>query len=148
MRNTFITAITLLVAVSLTAGELKIGATAPGFALLNSVDGRYYEFNPSENDLSVVIFTCNECPYAKAFEQRLIDLGKTYSKKGVTFVAVNPNDEARYHEETIGNMKDRAVTKGYPFPYVKDTDSSIARAYGARVTPHIFVVDNKDSVSF
>lgn len=138
----------LLLAVSTTAGELEVGADAPGFSLLDSVDGSYYEFKPTENALSVVVFTCNQCPYAQAFEQRIIDLATSYSKKGVTFVAVNPNDETQYPGEAIAEMRERAVEKGYPFPYLKDTDSSIARAYGARVTPHIFVVDTKGKVRY
>jgi hypothetical protein len=68
--------------------------------------------------------------------------------KGVRFYAVNPNDDARYDVETMENMKARAAEKEYPFPYLKDGDSKTARAYGARVTPHVFVVDGSGTVIY
>src|SRR5207245_5584395 len=70
-----------------------------------------------------------------------IEIAKAYEKKGVKFYAIDPNDDARFAEETVANMKARAVSMGYPYPYLKDGNSSIARAYGARVTPHVYVVD-------
>jgi thiol-disulfide isomerase/thioredoxin len=137
-----------LFAASMAAGELAIGADAPGFALINALDGKYVKFEPGKSPLSVVLFTCNQCPFANAFEPRIIDLARTYGKKGVLFFAVNPNDERVYAGETIDRMKERAVDKGYPFPYLKDTDSSVARAYGAQVTPHVFVVDSQGKVRY
>lgn len=131
------------------AGEqVAIGAKAPAFTLTNATDGKQVAFKPGDGKYSVVVFTCNQCPYAKAFEPRIIELAKQYSAKGVAFYAVNPNDENRYSEETLENMKARAAEKGYPFPYLKDADSSIARAYGARVTPHVFVVDPAGNVRY
>lgn len=130
-----------LFAVACMAGELTVGAKAPAFSLVNAVDGKTYAFKPGDGKLSVVFFTCNQCPYAKAFEPRLIEIAKAYQSKGISFYAIDPNDDARYSEETMASMKDRAVNHGYPYPYLKDADSSIARAYGARVTPHVYVVD-------
>ena len=95
-----------------------------------------------------MVFTCNQCPYAKAFEPRIIEVAKQFQAKGVTFYAIDPNDDTRYAEETMANMKARAVEKGYPYPYLKDGDSAIARAYGARVTPHVFVVDGQGIVRY
>lgn len=134
----------LMLFAAVTAGadeQVAIGAKAPAFTLTNAVDGKPVAFQPGDGKLSVVVFTCNQCPYAKAFEPRIIELAKQYAAQGVTFYAVNPNDETRFAEETVENMKARAVEKAYPFPYLKDGDSAIARAYGARVTPHVFVVD-------
>jgi peroxiredoxin len=128
--------------------ELAVGADAPAFSLLNAADGKYVAFEPSAQKLSVVIFTCNHCPYAKAFEPRIIELARQYSPRGVAFFAVNPNDDVAYPEETMEKMKARATSKGYPFPYLKDTDSAIAGKYGARVTPHVFVVDSKGKVRY
>ena len=130
-----------LFAVACMAGELAVGAKAPAFSLVNAVDGKTYAFKPGDGKLSVVFFTCNQCPYAKAFEPRLIQIANAYKPKGVSFYAIDPNDEGRYSEESMANMKERAVSKGYPYPYLKDADSSIARVYGARVTPHVFVID-------
>ncbi len=125
------------------AEELPIGATAPQFALVNAVDGKTYAFKPGDGKISVVVFTCNQCPYAKAFEPRIIEIANQYRGKGVSFYAIDSNDDARYAEETLANMKERATSRNYPFPYLKDGDSATARAYGARVTPHVYVIDQK-----
>jgi thiol-disulfide isomerase/thioredoxin len=128
----------------LETGELKVGAKAPKFSLLNAADGKNVAFTPGDGKLSVVVFTCNGCPYARAFEPRIIELAKQYQSKGVAFYAINPNDDARYPVETMAEMGKHP----YPFPYLKDGDSSIARAYGARVTPHVFVVDKSGTVRY
>jgi len=143
-----IAALTMLASIPLPAGEIPIGTEAPGFSLINAADGRYVRFEPGKNRPSVVIFTCNECPYAQAFEPRIIELARKYKDRGVAFYAVNPNDESKYPGEAIHKMKERAMTRAYPFPYLKDTDSSVARAYGARVTPHVFVVDGGGRIRY
>ena len=145
---------TLFVALMLTAAcangaeELPIGATAPKFALVNAVDGKTVAYKPGDGKISVVFFTCNQCPYAKAFEPRLIEIAKQYQSKGVAFYAIDPNDEAQYSVESLAEMKARAVERGYPFPYLKDGDSAIARAYGARVTPHVYVFDRTGTLRY
>ncbi len=143
-----ITIALMLLAVSALADELAVGAKAPAFSLANAVDGKTYAFKPGDGKISVVFFTCNQCPYAKAFEPRLIAIAKQYAAKGVAFYAIDSNDEARYAEESLANMKERAVTKGYPYPYLKDNNSSIAHAYGARVTPHVYVIDQKGTLRY
>ena len=130
------------------ADELSIGATAPSFKLPNAVDSKVVAFNPGDGKVSVVVFTCNQCPYAKAFEPRIVEIAKRYKDKGVAFYAIDSNDDAKYDVETIENMKDRAVKGNYTFPYLKDGNSMTARAYGARVTPHVFVVDAKGAVRY
>lgn len=141
----------LLIAVAAYAADkeqIALGATAPEFNLVNAVDGKNVAMKADDGVLKVVIFSCNQCPYAKAFEPRIIEVAKQYQPKGVRFYVLDPNDDTKYPEETLENMKARAVEKGYPFPYLKDGDSSIARAYGARVTPHVFVVDGKGAVRY
>lgn len=128
--------------------QLAVGGKAPDFTLVNAVDGKEVAFKANDNNLKVVIFTCNQCPYAKAFEPRIIEIAERFGPKGVSFYAVNPNDDTRYTEETMANMKARAAEKKYPFPYLKDGDSKVAGAYGARVTPHVFVVDGTGTVIY
>ena len=146
--------LTLIVVMLLFAGmagaaeQVAIGAKAPDFALVNAVDGETVTFTPTDGKLKVVVFTCNQCPYAKAFEGRIIEVAKQFGQKGVVFYAVDPNDDTKYPEETMASMKARAVEKGYPFPYLKDGDSKTARAYGARVTPHVFLVDGDGVVRY
>jgi Peroxiredoxin len=130
------------------AGELSIGATAPKFSLVNAVDGKTVAFHPGDGKLSVVVFTCNQCPFAKAFEPRIIELAKQYQAKGVAFYAIDPNDDAQNSIESLPEMKARATEHGYSFPYLKDGDSAIARAYGARVTPHVYVIDGGGTLRY
>ncbi len=140
-------AVLLIVAVPLLA-DLPMGSRVPGFSLMNTVDGKTYELKPGDGQVSVVVFTCNQCPYAKAFERRLIDIANAYDEKGVVFYLINPNDDRRYTEESAANMKARAVDRNYPFPYLKDADSAIAKAYAAKVTPHVYVVDGKGNLRY
>src|SRR5256714_7169376 len=136
----------MLAAACANAEELPIGAAAPKFSLVNAVDGKTVTFAPGK--ISVVVFTCNQCPYAKAFEPRLIELGRQYQSKGVAFYAIDPNDEAQYAVESLAEMKARATSHGYPFPYLKDGDSAVAHAYGARVTPHVYVIDGGGTLRY
>lgn len=147
MKKLLVLALPLL-AIACMADELSVGTKAPGFSLVNAVDGKTYAFKPGDGKLSVVFFTCNQCPYAKAFEPRLIAIANQYASKGVAFYAIDSNDDARYSEETMANMKDRAVSAGYPYPYLKDGNSATAKAYGARVTPHVYVVDSTGVVRY
>jgi thiol-disulfide isomerase/thioredoxin len=130
------------------ADELSIGAKAPQFSLVNAVDGKTVAFHPGDGKVSVVVFTCNQCPYAKAFEPRIIELARQYQAKGIAFYAIDSNDESQYSEESMAEMKSRAAQKGYPYPYLKDGNSAIARAYGARVTPHVYVIDGSGTLRY
>jgi peroxiredoxin len=142
-------AATLAVTARLSAAEeLGSGAKAPAFSLVNAVDGKTVTMKPDDGKLKVVVFTCNQCPYAKAFEPRIREIALRYGHKGVDFYAVNPNDENKFAVESLANMKARAEEKEYPFPYLKDADSSVARAYGARVTPHVFLVDGTGVIRY
>ncbi len=149
MKKMLISMMFLTAATACFAGdELAVGKSAPKFALVNAVDGKTVAFTPGDGKLSVVIFTCNQCPYAKAFEPRIIEVAKQYQAKGVVFYAVDPNDDARYEVESLPEMKARATEKGYPFPYLKDGDSTIARACGARVTPHVYLIDGSGTLRY
>jgi thiol-disulfide isomerase/thioredoxin len=138
----------VMLATAAFADELPIGAQAPKFALYNAIDGKKVAFTPGDGKNSVVIFTCNQCPYAKAFEPRIIELAKQYQAKGVAFYALDSNDDQQYSIESMSEMKARATEKGYPFPYLKDGNSATARAYGARVTPHVYVIDGKGTLRY
>jgi thiol-disulfide isomerase/thioredoxin len=138
----------LLATVACAQEQLAVGAQAPQFALVNAIDGKTVTMKPSDGRVKVVIFTCNSCPFAKAFEPRIIEVAQKFGQKGISFYAIDPNDDTKYSDETLANMKARADEREYPFPYLKDGDSSIARAYGARVTPHVFVVDGDGIVRY
>jgi peroxiredoxin len=148
MKRLMIVMFVLLFAGLAAAEELAVGAKAPGFSLVNAANNQRVTFNPGDGKFAVVVFTCNQCPYAKAFEDRLVSLARAYEKRGVAFYAVDSNDDDAYPVEKVSEMRERATAKNYPFPYLKDGDSAVARAYGARVTPHVFVVDGKGVIRY
>jgi len=124
-----------------TAAPLAIGASAPAFTLKN-VDGKNVSLSDYADKPAVcVVFTCNHCPFAKAYEDRIIALQQEYASKGVQFVLINPNDPKIQPEDSFEKMQKRAQEKNYPFPYVIDETQDIARAYGAFRTPEVYLLD-------
>ena len=91
---------------------------------------------------SVVVFTCNHCPYALAWHDRILSVAGDYGSRGVRFAAVNPNDAARYPADSLDAMRERvAGDGGWPLPYLRDETQEAARGYGAKTTPDVFVLD-------
>lgn len=88
----------------------------------------------------IVIFTCNACPYAVAYEDRVIALDKKYAPKGYPVIAINPNDPEASNKETMALMKQRATEKGFTFPYLQDLGQKVYPVYGATKTPHIYIL--------
>lgn len=130
---------------------LAIGSKAPDFKL-PGVDGNTYSLASfSKAKLLLVIFTCNHCPTAQAYEDRMIQLAKEYTPKGVAVVAISPNDpgavrldELGYSDmsDTFEEMKLRAKQKKYNFPYLYDGKTQVtSKAFGAIATPHVFIFD-------
>src|ERR1700691_5632997 len=88
----------------------------------------------------IVVFTCNHCPFAKAYEDRIIALDTKYKAKGYPVIAINPNDPTAVAEDNFETMQQRAKAKNYAFPYLVDETQNIAKTYGATRTPHVFVL--------
>ena len=122
---------------------LQIGQTAQVFLNLKGVDGKTHGLSDFGEKLLVVIFSCNHCPYVVAYEDRMIAIQDDYASKGVRLIAINSNDAVKYPDDSFEKMKVRAREKGYNFPYLHDADQSVARAFGATNTPHVFVLDEK-----
>jgi peroxiredoxin len=125
--------------------ELRPGSPAPPFSL-PGVDGSVHtlpEF--SGQKFLLVVFWCNHCPYVQAWEGRMIEIGRKYAAVGVQVVLINSNDAAAYPDDGFDRMVRRALDHSYPFPYLYDERQDVARAYGARVTPHpmLFGPDRK-----
>lgn len=119
---------------------LKAGETAPDFKLKN-VDNKDVSFESYPNAKGfIVVFTCNTCPYAKAYEQRIIDLDKKFKPEGYPVIAINPNDPEASKADTFDKMQDLAKEKKYAFPYLFDQGQVVTDQYGAKHTPHLFVV--------
>jgi len=126
-------------------GGYKIGDTAQDFNLKN-VNGKNVSLAGIKNAKGyIVIFTCNECPYAKAYEQRIIELHQKYAPLGFSVVAINANDKNVVPGDSFDNMKKLSKKKKYPFPYLYDETQEVAKAFGATRTPHVYVLD-KDRV--
>ena len=122
--------------------EVNPGDDAIPFSLKN-VDGQTVALSDYNDQKGVIlVFTCNPCPFAKAYEQRIIKLHKDYAAKGFPVVAINPNDDELSPEDTFESMKSRADEKEYPFPYLKDETQEVYKAYGATRTPHIYLLEN------
>jgi len=143
--RTFVLLSLLALCAPLYSAELEIGAKAPEFKDLPGVDGKTYGLDNMKDAKAVVVcFTCNNCPVAVAYEDRFIEFSKQYAGKGVKFVAINANRRT----EDLSAMKTRAEEKGFNFPYVFDKSGKLATEYGARVTPHIFVLDQNRNVAY
>lgn len=88
----------------------------------------------------IIVFTCNHCPFSKAYESRVMALDRKYASLGYPVLAINPNDPAAYEEDTFENMQAVAKSKGYSFEYLQDESQNVARAFGAARTPSAYVV--------
>jgi peroxiredoxin len=114
---------------------MQIGDEAPTFSLPDT-DGT--EHGP--DGVTVVVFTCNHCPYALGWHERLLQVARDYPQ--VTFLAVNPNDAERYPTDSYEAMKERVEADGgWPMPYLRDESQEVARAYDAKTTPDVFILD-------
>lgn len=130
------------------AAGYKVGDYARDFKLRN-IDGKMVSMTDYPNAKGyVVVFTCNTCPYAKAYESRIIELDKKYAAKGFPLIAINPNDVEQQPEDAMDYMKKRAADKGYTFPYLRDDSQEVAKAFGATKTPHVYVLNKESSGKF
>lgn len=132
---------------------LKIGDTAPDFKLKN-VDGRMISLADIKNTDGtaakgyIVAFTCNTCPYAVMYEDRIIDLHAKFAPKGWHVVAINPNDPEVKPGDSFDEMKVRAKEKAFPFVYLFDDGGKVFPQFGATRTPHLYVLDNSRKVRY
>ena len=169
MKNNILIAFTCFVLLSLSATSfanlpnadhptLAIGAQAPDFSL-PGVDGKKYSLASFKSkEILVVIFTCNHCPTAQAYEDRIIQLTKDYADKSVAVVAIMPNDPASITlseldytdlSDSFEEMKIRAKEKKFNFPYLYDGDKeAAAKAYGPVATPHVFIFDKSRKLRY
>lgn len=119
------------------------GDVATDFKLKN-VDGKYVSLADYKKAKGyIVIFTCNHCPYAVAYEDRIIALDKKYAPLGFPVIAINPNDPAAQPKDSYEAMQQRAKEKGFTFPYLFDEGQKIYPQYGATKTPHVFILNKE-----
>jgi peroxiredoxin len=152
MKKTFILISVVLVVIAALfinarlsmAPGLAVGDYASDFSLKN-IDGKMISLSSFKDAKGViVVFTCNTCPYANGYEQRIIDLNNKYASKGFPMIAINPNDVKQQPEDSMEEMQKRAKAKNYTFPYVRDDSQEVTKKYGATKTPHTYILSNNN----
>lgn len=129
-----------MISVSATPDAYAPGSNARNFKLLN-VDGKIVSTSDYKDAQGfIVTFTCNHCPFSKAYEDRLIGLHNKYASKGYPVIAINSNDKTIAPGDSYEGMVERAKEKKFPFAYLYDESQEIAKAYGATRTPHMFIL--------
>ena len=125
-----------------------VGDKADGFTLSN-VDGNFISLSDYKGAKGLlVVFTCNHCPYAQIYEQRIINLHKKYAPLGIPVLAINPNSPLIVPEDSYEEMQKRAKAKKYPFAYLFDEDQTVMQKFGASRTPHVFLLDSNCVVRY
>ena len=136
-----------------TVGGLKVGDKAPDFKLQN-IDGEWYSLKDIKDANGetpkgyIVTFTCNTCPFAVMYEDRLVEMHKEMAPKGYPVVAIMPNDTDIKPGDSLEAMGERAKEKGFDFHYLIDSKQEVFPAYGASRTPEIYLLDNEMTVRY
>ncbi|MCF0039382.1 thioredoxin family protein [Dyadobacter fanqingshengii] len=121
-------------------GGYQVGDAAASFRL-KSTDGSMVSLNDFNNAKGViVIFTSNHCPFAKAYEDRIIALNNKFASQGFPVIAINPSDPGTHQDDTFEKLKERAASKGYGYPYLVDDSQQVAKAFGAGRTPQVYIL--------
>ena len=134
----------------LLAGELEIGSTMPLKDLkLADISGKNITLANAKGDVgTLVVFSCNTCPWVIRWEDRYVSLANTYAQKGIGMIAVNSNAARFGGEDSLEEMLEHAKNNGYNFPYAQDPESELASAFGATKTPHIYLFDGDDKLVY
>ena len=125
--------------------SIAVGDQAPAFRLPDT-DGA--EHSLDGGGPAVVVFTCNHCPYALAWHDRIVQTARDYGDRGVRFFAINSNDAERYPRDSFEAMRQRVQSEDWPMPYLHDESQAVAHDYGAKTTPDVFVVDADGTVRY
>jgi peroxiredoxin len=126
---------------------ISIGDVAPQFDLPDT-EGERHSLSDGDAAATVVVFTCNHCPYALAWHDRILDVARDYADRGARFLAINPNDGQRYPADSYDAMKERVHNEDWPLPYLHDENQEVARAFGAKTTPDVFVLDSSGRLRY
>src|SRR5919106_4918461 len=128
--------------------SLQLGDPVPGFQLPDT-DGAGLHFPLTEPPpATVLVVTCLHCPYVVAWNPRLRAVAEEYTPRGVRFLGIHANDAARYPADSLDHMKRFVREHDWPYPYLHDESQDVARALGAEVTPHVFVLDGQQRLVY
>jgi peroxiredoxin len=122
---------------------VSIGQQAPDFELPDTGGSAWTVGDDNGAPATVVVFTCNHCPYALAWHDRIAQVARDYADRGVRVLAINANDATRYPRDSYDAMRERVAAEDWPMPYLHDERQDVARAYGAKTTPDVFVLDSQ-----
>lgn len=125
-----------------------VGSSAPALSLPDTEGSQHTLPAAAEAPASVVVWTCNHCPYALAWHDRIAAVARDYAERGVRFFAVNSNDAERYPHDSLEAMRERVSAEDWPLPYLHDESQEAARAWNAQVTPHVYVLDGDLTVRY
>jgi peroxiredoxin len=131
----------------MTASRLTVGDAAPPVELPDT-DGSLVLLDPTAYRASVVVFTSNGCPYARAWHDRIQDVVRTYGDRGVRVLQIVSNDDGDHPEDSVEGMRARVRAGELAGPFLRDADQSVAQAYGATATPEVFVIDREGIVRY
>ncbi len=149
LRSVLATAVAVFLTTTTFAGEfnkkLNIGDAAPAWKSLKGTDGKEYSLaDYKDKKVLVLVFTCNSCPVAVDYEDRII----AFAKKHADDVAVVAINVSRAEEDSLEKMKERAEKKKFPYPYVQDPSQQVGREYGAGGTPEFFVLSPERKIVY
>jgi len=119
-----------------------IGSYAPDFELPGADGSVHHLARYLETYRAVaVVFICNHCPYVKLYVERLKQIQTDFQDQGVTLIGINPNDAEQFPEDSFDKMKEFVVSQGLNFPYLRDETQDVANSFGAKKTPHVFLLN-------
>jgi peroxiredoxin len=125
---------------------INLGERAPDFTLPDT-EGEQQSLADGAQ-ATVVVFTCNHCPYALAWHDRLMDAAREYEPRGARFLFISPNDAERYPADSYEAMKERVAGEDWAAPYLYDESQDVARGFGAKTTPDVFLLDSDLSLRY
>jgi peroxiredoxin len=120
--------------------SIHLGTPCPDFELLG-VDSKTHRLASYREEVLIIGFTCNHCPYVQAYEDRMNELVKTFEGRSVQMICINSNDDQAYPEDSFAKMKERASVKNFAFDYLRDDTQTVAKKFNAVCTPEFYVYD-------
>lgn len=128
---------------------LALGTIAPDFNLPDTVSGSHMSLDQVKGDkATVVIFSCNHCPFVIHVVSEIVAMANVYQSKGVHFVMISSNDVVNYPDDTPEKMNIVSKVLKFPFPYLYDETQEVAKAYEAACTPDFYIFDNENKLAY
>jgi peroxiredoxin len=131
-----------------TSTAFELGDPVPAFRLPDTEGAEHRVPADEPPPATVIVVTCNHCPYVVAWNPRLRAVAEEYAPRGVRFLAINPNDAQRYPADSLEHMRRFVRDQAWPIPYLHDESQDVARALGAERTPHVFVLDGDQRLAY